>query len=168
MMLASAVHFEAPDPRGNQGKNNPLSFASISSAAMPLSKDFAGIRIGLDKEKKEAFGFRPFVFACDSCRLPHVITHHAMSEKVQLVFTHFWAIELRPVLSSSILITYNYHNIPRIPWGSPCQVRQMKGIESQLKWDMYREERSQTEEERREEAELGGFGCDFFLDDSYG
>jgi len=51
---------------------------------MPLSKDFAGIRIGLDKEKKE--------------------------------------------------------------------VRQMKGIESQLKWDMYREERSQTEEERREEA----------------
>lgn len=66
------------------GKNNPLSFASISSAAMPLSKDFAGIRIGLDKEKKE--------------------------------------------------------------------VRQMKGIESQLKWDMYREERSQTEEERREEA----------------
>eukprot|EP00435_Cladocopium_sp_Y103_P035479 s57_g9.t1 len=66
------------------GKNNPLSFASISSAAMPLSKDFAGIRIGLDKEKKE--------------------------------------------------------------------VRQMRGIESQLKWDMYREERSQTEEERREEA----------------
>ena len=27
---------------------------------------------------------------------------------------------------------------------------------------------AKTEEERREEAELGGFGCDFFLDDLYG
>lgn len=35
------------------------------------------------------------------------------------------------------------------------QVRQMRSIESQLKWDMYREERSQTEEERREEVPLG-------------
>ena len=43
----------------------------------------------------------------------------------------------------------------------------MKGMESQLKWDMYREERSQTEEERREEAESrrDPWGDQFFLDD---
>eukprot|EP00438_Fugacium_kawagutii_P034226 Skav225919 [mRNA] locus=scaffold1500:207407:214995:- [translate_table: standard] len=40
-----------------QGKNNPLSFASISSAAgMQMSKDFAAMRVGIDKEKKEAHG----------------------------------------------------------------------------------------------------------------
>ena len=35
----------------------------------------------------------------------------------------------------------------------PCrQVRQIKSLESQLKWGLQREERRQTEEERREEA----------------
>jgi len=63
---------------------NTLSFAAISTAAMPLSKDFVGMRHHLDKEKKE--------------------------------------------------------------------VRQIRSMESQVKWDMYREERCQTEEERREEA----------------
>lgn len=33
---------------------NTLSFAAISTAAMPLSKDFVGMRHHLDKEKKEA------------------------------------------------------------------------------------------------------------------
>ena len=32
------------------------------------------------------------------------------------------------------------------------QVRQIKSLESQLKWGLQREERRQTEEERREEA----------------
>lgn len=85
-----------------------MSFASISTAAMPTSKDFAGIRIRLDQEKKEARS--SFVSSHDcssSCR--HVTSCH-------------------------------------------MQVRQMRGMESQLKWDMLREERNQTEEERREEA----------------
>ena len=35
----------------------------------------------------------------------------------------------------------------------PCpEVRQIKSLESQLKWGLQREERRQTEEERREEA----------------
>lgn len=39
-----------------------------------------------------------------------------------------------------------------------CQVRQIRSMESQVKWDMYREERCQTEEERREEAWHSNFG----------
>ena len=35
---------------------------------------------------------------------------------------------------------------------STAQVRQIKSLESQLKWGLQREERRQTEEERREEA----------------
>lgn len=82
-----------------EDRDRSLSFASISNAVgIPTAKDFAGVRIGLEKEKKEA----------DS----------DISVGPQLI----------------------------------CQVRQIRGIESQLKWDMHREERSQTEEERREEA----------------
>lgn len=42
-----------------------------------------------------------------------------------------------------------------------CQVRQIRSMESQVKWDMYREERCQTEEERREEAHGTAISADF-------
>ena len=91
---------------------NTLSFAAISTAAMPLSKDFVGMRHHLDKEKKEAL----------SCS--NADPFHACYQRC----------------------------LKYLRWIFTCQVRQIRSMESQVKWDMYREERCQTEEERREEA----------------
>ena len=119
----SLVHLpESPSARvlDATGKNNPLSFASISSAAgVPLSKDFAGIRMGLEKEKKEA---RKTIV--DGFNGQGSTLSDPKSDRFPMFSIHHWLV----------------------------QVRQIRSIESQLKWDMYREERSQTEEERREEA----------------
>ena len=100
---------------------NTLSFAAISTAAMPLSKDFVGMRHHLDKEKKEAL----------SCSNADPISPHVYQRCLKYLFCDFFT----------------------------CQVRQIRSMESQVKWDMYREERCQTEEERREEAHgTGNFG----------
>ena len=58
---------------------NTLSFAAISTAAMPLSKDFVGMRHHLDKEKKEALSQLSLLI-----HFPHMVLH----EEVLILLPH--------------------------------------------------------------------------------